>query len=32
MPDGASENAVRTGTENCRTLKFDSYGFDESQT
>ena len=30
IPDGAPENVVRTVTENCRTLKFDSHGFDES--
>jgi hypothetical protein len=26
MPSGAPENVVRTVTENCRTLKFDSQG------
>ena len=30
IPDGAPENVVRTVTENCRTLKFDNHGFDES--
>ena len=30
MPDGAPENVVRTVTENSRTLKFDSHGFEES--
>ncbi len=29
MPSGAPENVVRTVTENCRTLKFDSQGFEE---
>jgi predicted AAA+ superfamily ATPase len=29
LPDGASEKLVRDVTENCRTLKFDSYGFEE---
>jgi hypothetical protein len=27
-PDGASEQVVRIVTENCRTLKFESYGFE----
>lgn len=30
IPDGASDDLVRTITENCRTLRFDSYGFEES--
>ena len=30
LPDGAPENIVRTVTENSRTLKFDSHGFEES--
>jgi hypothetical protein len=29
IPNGAPENMVRTVTENCRTLKFKSYGFEE---
>lgn len=29
IPSGAPENVVRTVTENCRTLKFDSQGFEE---
>lgn len=29
IPDGAPEQVVRTVTENCRTLKFKSYGFEE---
>lgn len=29
IPDGASEQMVRTVTENCRTLKFDSQGFEK---
>jgi len=28
LPDGASEQVVRTVTENCRTLKFESQGFE----
>jgi predicted AAA+ superfamily ATPase len=28
IPDGAPENVVRTVTENCRTLKFKSQGFE----
>ena len=28
MPDGAPEHVVRTVTENSRTLKFDSHGFE----
>lgn len=30
IPKGATEQAVRTVTENCRTLKFTNYGFEES--
>jgi hypothetical protein len=30
MPEGASDKLVRDVTENCRTLKFDSFGFEES--
>ncbi|MBI2941222.1 MAG: ATP-binding protein [Chloroflexi bacterium] len=30
IPDGAPEHVVRTVNENCRTLKFQSYGFEES--
>jgi predicted AAA+ superfamily ATPase len=29
LPEGASEKLVRDVTENCRTLKFDNYGFEE---
>ncbi|MBP2303489.1 Swt1 family HEPN domain-containing protein [Azospirillum picis] len=29
LPDGASDHLVRTVTENCRTLKFTSQGFEE---
>lgn len=29
IPDGASEQVVRTVTENCKTLKFKSHGFEE---
>jgi hypothetical protein len=29
LPDGASDKLVRDVTENCRTLKFDHYGFEE---
>jgi hypothetical protein len=29
MPAGAPEQVVRTVTENCRTLKFKTYGFEE---
>src|SRR5579859_6062750 len=28
LPEGASEKTVRDVTENCRTLKFDNYGFE----
>jgi predicted AAA+ superfamily ATPase len=30
IPDGAPENIVRTVTENCRTLKFKTHGFEET--
>jgi hypothetical protein len=30
IPQGASEELVRTITENCRTLRFKSHGFEES--
>jgi hypothetical protein len=29
LPDAASEKLVRDVTENCRTLRFDNYGFEE---
>jgi hypothetical protein len=29
LPDGAPENVVRTVTENCNTLKFKTYDFEE---
>jgi len=29
IPDGAPEKTVRDVTENCRTLKFDTYRFEE---
>jgi hypothetical protein len=29
MPDGVPDNVVRTVSENCRTLKFISQGFEE---
>jgi hypothetical protein len=29
IPAGAPDNIVRTVTENCRTLKFDSHGFEK---
>ena len=28
LPEGAPEHTVRTVTENCRTLKFTNYGFE----
>ncbi len=31
IPTGASEQLVRTVTENSRTLKFGSFGFEEDQ-
>ena len=30
IPDGTPDNVVRTVTENSRTLKFESHGFEES--
>jgi hypothetical protein len=30
IPDGASAELVRTITENCRTLRFESHGFEET--
>jgi hypothetical protein len=30
LPEGASDKLVRDVTENCRTLRFDEYGFEES--
>ena len=30
IPDGASPELVRTITENCRTLRFENYGFEET--
>jgi hypothetical protein len=30
LPDGASDKLVRDVTENCRTLRFSSYGFEEA--
>ena len=30
IPEGAPENVVRTVTENCRTLKFKDFGFEET--
>jgi predicted AAA+ superfamily ATPase len=30
LPDGAPDKVVRDVTENCRTLRFTSYGFEES--
>ena len=30
LPDGASEKLVRDITENCRTLNFEDYGFEEA--
>jgi hypothetical protein len=29
IPSGAPDHVVRTVTENCRTLKFDSQGFEK---
>ncbi len=29
VPDGVPDNVLRTITENCRTLKFKTYGFEE---
>jgi hypothetical protein len=28
LPLGATDQIIRTVTENCRTLKFDSHGFE----
>jgi hypothetical protein len=30
LPEGASEKLVRDVTENCRTLRFNNYGFEEA--
>ena len=30
LPDGATEKLARDITENCRTLKFTNYGFEET--
>jgi hypothetical protein len=30
LPDGAPDKVVRDVTENCRTLRFTSYGFEET--
>jgi hypothetical protein len=29
LPEGASDKTVRDVTENCRTLKFTDFGFEE---
>jgi hypothetical protein len=29
LPDGAGDKLVRDVTENCRTLKFSTFGFEE---
>jgi predicted AAA+ superfamily ATPase len=29
LPDGATEKTIRDVTENCRTLRFDTFGFEE---
>jgi hypothetical protein len=29
LPNGVPPDTVRTVTENCRTLRFESYGFEE---
>ncbi len=29
LQEGASENTIRDVTENCRTLRFESFGFEE---
>lgn len=31
IPEGLPENVIRTVTENCRTLKFKDYGFEEDE-
>lgn len=30
LPDGASDNIVRDVIENCRTSRFESFGFEEA--
>lgn len=30
MSDGASDKTIRDVTENCRTLRFESFGFEET--
>lgn len=30
LPDRVSDKTVRDVTENCRTLRFDSFGFEEA--
>jgi len=30
LPEGAQDKLVRDVTENCRTLKFDEFGFEET--
>jgi hypothetical protein len=30
IPDGAPQDLVRTITENCRTLTFKNYGFEDA--
>jgi len=30
LPDGATEKTIRDVTENCRTLRFDTFGFEEA--
>lgn len=30
LPDGASDKLVRDITENCRTLRFDTHGFEQT--
>ncbi len=30
IPDGAPDQVVRTVTENCRTLRFTTFGFEEA--
>ncbi len=31
LPEGTPEHVVRTVTENCRTLKFSNYGFENER-
>lgn len=31
LPDGAPDHVVRTVTENCRTLKFGTHGFEREE-